>query len=197
MPKLVDHAARREELGAALWRVVARDGVEAASLRAVATEADWSVGSLRHYFPTQAALLTFAMELVAVRVERRITALLAREREQPHGSALALALACEVLPLDDERRTEALVWLAFTTRALVDPALRHVRTRAHTRLRELCHTVIAVARGDAHGEAHDADADEEADRLHALLDGLALHALLAADHTTATRQRRIVARHLA
>ena len=48
MPKVVDHAARREQLAAALWRVVVRDGVEAASLRRVAAEAGWSVGSLRH-----------------------------------------------------------------------------------------------------------------------------------------------------
>ena len=28
MPKLVDHAERRLELAAALWRVVVRDGIE-------------------------------------------------------------------------------------------------------------------------------------------------------------------------
>ena len=36
MPKQVDHAERRELLADAVWRVVMRDGIDAASLRHVA-----------------------------------------------------------------------------------------------------------------------------------------------------------------
>ena len=38
MPKVVDHEQRRRELGHAVWRVIRRDGVERASVRAVAEE---------------------------------------------------------------------------------------------------------------------------------------------------------------
>lgn len=186
MPKLVDHDARREELGAALWRVVARDGIEAASLRRVAAEAGWSVGSLRHYFATQAQLLTFAMELVSQRVRQRVGALPVVE----DGPSAALALACEVLPLDAERRTEAQVWLACTSAALVDPGLRTIHADAHAGLRNLSRRAAGLA------GASPARLEAAAERLHALLDGLAVHALLDPELTTPARMRQLVAAQL-
>ena len=42
MPKDVDHDARREELLEAVWRVIARDGMERATIRAIAKETGWS-----------------------------------------------------------------------------------------------------------------------------------------------------------
>ena len=60
----IDSQSRRRELGEALWRVVLRDGIEAASVRKVAAEAGISKGSLRHVFPTQSELLAFAMQLI-------------------------------------------------------------------------------------------------------------------------------------
>ena len=50
MPRVVDHAVRRQELAEALWRVVRRDGVHEVSVRTVADEAGTSPGALRHYF---------------------------------------------------------------------------------------------------------------------------------------------------
>ena len=46
MPKVVDHAARREEIVDALLRVAERDGLDGVSLRAVAREGGWSTGVL-------------------------------------------------------------------------------------------------------------------------------------------------------
>ncbi len=65
MPKIVDHDARREEIAQALWRVVRRDGIRAASVRTIAAEAGWSAGAVRYYFPDQDGLLSFAMDLVS------------------------------------------------------------------------------------------------------------------------------------
>ena len=169
MPKVVDHAERREELAAALWRLVMREGIEAASLRRVAAEAGWSSGSLRHYFDTQSDLLAFAMELVVERVRERVAPL-----DDP------AELLHQVLPLDAERRAEMQVWLAFTMRALVDPRLRALRDEAHAALRGLCLRVVHALGAR--------DAEREAERLHALVDGLALHAVLAPDVTTPERQ---------
>ena len=177
MPKVVDHAARREELAAALWRLVMREGIEAASLRRVAAEAGWSTGSLRHYFDTQSDLLAFAMELVVARVRARVAVL-----DDP------AALLQQVLPLDDERRAEMQVWLAFTMRALVDPRLRGLLDDAHAALRRLCRRAV-----DGLGAP---DAAREAERLHALVDGLALHAVLDPATTTPARQLELLGAQL-
>jgi AcrR family transcriptional regulator len=175
MPKLVDRERRREELASALWRLVVRDGIEAASLRRVASEAGWSVGSLRHYFVTQSELLAFAMELVVQRVTERVGAL----RPSPDPRETAARVLHEVLPLDADRRAEMHVWLAFTTRSLVEPGLRELRDTAHTGLRSLCVTAVELLGGD----------EADAERVHALIDGLALHAVL--DPATTTPERQI------
>jgi AcrR family transcriptional regulator len=186
VPKLVDHEARREALASALWHVVMREGIEAASLRRVAAEAGWSTGSLRHYFGTQSELLAFAMELVVQRVTRRVAEL------PPDGDPRALAerLLHEVLPLDAERRAEMQVWLAFTARSLVDPELRDLRDRAHAGLRSLCRGAAELLGAAGRG------ADAEAERLHALVDGLALHAVLDPATTSAERQVALLAGYL-
>jgi DNA-binding transcriptional regulator YbjK len=178
VPKVVDHEARREELAAALWRVIERDGIEAASLRRVAAEAGWSLGSLRHYFATQSQLLAFAMALVVRRVAARVGAL-----DDPR------AVLHQVLPLDADRRAEMHVWLAFTTQALADPALRGLRDEAHRGLRELCRTAAAALGAP--------DPERDGERLHALIDGLALHAVLAPDVTTPQRQMEVLDAQLA
>src|ERR687896_126363 len=109
VPKLVDHEQRREQLAAALWRLVMREGIEAVSVRRVAAEAGCSTGSLRHYFETRSELLAFAMELVVERVSARVAA-------PPAGldrRAIAEWVPQQVLPVDPERRAEAQGWLAL------------------------------------------------------------------------------------
>src|SRR5262245_17919424 len=118
MPKIVDHEERRRQLAEAVWRVIRREGVEAASIRTVAEESGWSTGALRHYFTTRSELLAFAMRLVTDRVTARVLTLATRA-DQPRQAAERLLH--EILPLDDERRAEAEVWLAFSARARVDP----------------------------------------------------------------------------
>jgi hypothetical protein len=139
------------------------------------------LGARRVVDEPDAELLAFAMELVAERVGERVRAL----REQ---GATAAQLLEQVLPLDDERLAEAQVWLAFTTRALVDPRLKDLRDSAHTALRGLCREAAALTGA--------VDPELEGERLHALVDGLALHALLDPATTTPARQRTLLAEAL-
>ncbi|KWX00428.1 TetR family transcriptional regulator [Carbonactinospora thermoautotrophica] len=187
MPKVVDPEARRRELAESVWRVIRRDGLEHASVRNVAREAGLSMGSLRHYFATQSELLAFAMRLVHERVQRRIAALdLSGDPRQVVERALQ-----EALPLDAERHAEMEVWLAFTARALVDPKLRALRDEGHSKLRELCRRCVeALARRPG------LDVAAEAERLHALIDGLALHRVLDPATTTPQRVVELLAAHL-
>ena len=98
MPKLVDPIARRRELAQAVRRVVRRDGLERASVREVAREADVSTGSLRHYFGSQSELMVFAMRLVIEHIEERLAALEIPADPMP----AARAVFAELLPLDEE-----------------------------------------------------------------------------------------------
>ena len=71
MPKKVDHQQRREQIAAALMRVVANDGLEAVSLRHVAAEAGVTAGMVQHYFPSKEAMMDFAMQSASARFDSR------------------------------------------------------------------------------------------------------------------------------
>ncbi|MFI6584067.1 TetR/AcrR family transcriptional regulator [Embleya sp. NPDC050493] len=189
MPKLVDPEERRRELAEAVWRVIRRDGLEHASVRNVAREANLSMGSLRHYFASQDDLLTFALRLIIDRIEARIAAL------PPLGDPRARAeqVLAELLPLDAERRAENEVWLAFTARSLVHPELSALRDEGYETLRSGCAGLIRALLPAGTPEPA---LDLETDRLHALLDGLAVHAAMRPALVGSDRMRSIVAAHL-
>ena len=53
MPKIVDHERRRAEIVQTTWRVIARRGLDGATLREVAAEAGYANGALKPYFPAK------------------------------------------------------------------------------------------------------------------------------------------------
>ncbi|MBQ0892671.1 TetR family transcriptional regulator C-terminal domain-containing protein [Micromonospora sp. U56] len=170
-------------------RVIRRDGLEHASVRNVAREAGLSMGSLRHYFASQSELMVFAFRTVIDRIESRLASL----EPEPDPRRRAERVLAELLPLDDERRAENELWLAFTSRALVDPALRDLRDEGYDALRAGCQGILTdlSAAGLAPTDIH-----VETERLHALLDGLAVHAAIRPDIYTAQSLKAAIARHL-
>jgi AcrR family transcriptional regulator len=191
VPKIVDHEQRRQELGQAVWRVIRRDGIDQASVRTVAKEAGWSPGALRHYFASQSELLAFAMRLVVERVEDRVAAL--DSAPTPHRAVEQVLH--ELLPLDDERRAENEVWLAFTARALIDPQLRAQHNEVHDALHRAC--VSALEALAVHAPPHASPATAlQAERLHALIDGLAVHTAVRPDLMPPQRIVAVLRLHL-
>lgn len=189
MPKVVDPAQRRLLLAEAVWRVIRRDGLAQASVRNVAREAGLSMGSLRHYFDSQSALLVFAFRIVIDRIESR----LARMPPEPDPRRRAQRVLAELLPLDDERRAENEVWLAFTSQAMADPALRAMRDEGYDALRAGCQALVG---GLSAAGLAPTDTAAEAERLHALLDGLAVHAAMRPALHTPASLTAAIARHL-
>jgi AcrR family transcriptional regulator len=189
MPKVVDPTQRRRDLAEAVWRVVRRDGLELASVRNVAREAGLSMGSLRHYFGSQSELMSFAFRTIIDRIESRLVGL----PPEPDPRRRAERALAELLPLDDERRAENEVWIAFTSRAMVDPALSVERDEGYNALRAGCHAMVTDL--SAAGLAP-IDVRAEAERLHALLDGLAVHAAMRPDIHTSQSLIAVIARHL-
>lgn len=184
MPKIVDHGARRAELARAMWRVVYRDGVGAATVRSIAAEAGWSPSALRHYFTTQTDLLVFAMEHVQAEAAERIAA------GDRSGSPREVAqrILEQLLPLDRQRVREAEVWLLLAARAQTDPGARARTAEADDGIRRAVEFAVVLLTGEP--------AAAEVARLHALLDGLALHALLYPERMPARRARELLGAHL-
>lgn len=179
---------RQARVAEALWRVIRRDGLAAASVRSVAREADLSAGSLRHLFPSQTELFAFAMRLVI----QRITAHVGRP-SPPETVEHAEQLLGKFLPLDDESTAESEVWLAFTARSLVDEELHSLRDEGYDVLRSVCEAVVLGLSPD---EADTDGVAVETDRLYAVVDGLLIHRLMRPDRLSPTQVAAVLRHHL-
>jgi len=171
---LIDQDSRRHEIAHAVWRIVLRDGVSAVSIRDVAAEAGLAVGSVRHVFGSKAELLEYSMALVHEQTRDRVAAHFAIKDPRK----FAEAVLAELLPLDDQRRTELAVNMAVVAESPSHPGLRRVALDAQQAVSEACVAVLTRLRHDDLIRPG-ADMAYEAERLHALVDGLALHALTA------------------
>lgn len=207
MPKFVDAVIRRQEIVDAVFRIIATDGLERASLREVADEAQLAVGSVRHYFASSDELLTHAFAVVVNRIVGRLTDADSRLGDTPPVSgeqrAAVLALLGEFLPLDEQRAVDACVWMAFKNAARTRPFLAAEADRSH---RAVAAVVGGLILGLAEAEGVDADhaagLDQqvlvtEAELLLAVLDGLTMHALLQPEWMTAVMCKDVLEAHLA
>jgi AcrR family transcriptional regulator len=201
VPKIVDAAVRRQEVVEAVFRIIAADGLERASLREVADEAGLAVGSVRHYFSSSDELLAHSFGVVVDRITGRLAG--AREDVMPlvpgtaeHREAV-LTLLSQFLPLDEERAVDACVWMAFKNAARIRPFLAAEADRSHRAVAAIVGWLIMELRQpeDDDGEGQQSLVTE-AERLLATLDGLTMHALLQPEWMTAEMCRDVLASHL-
>jgi AcrR family transcriptional regulator len=204
MPKFVDAALRRQEVVEAVFRIVAADGLERASLREVADEADLAVGSVRHYFASSDELLAHSFGVVVDRIAGRLDAAEDRLAETAPGSAEhrrgVLTLLGELLPLDEERAVDACVWMAFKNAARTRPFLAAEADRSHRTVAAVVgRLMMDLAAVDAAGgtDGPQQRLVTEAERLLATLDGLTMHALLQPEWMTAQMCHDVLEAHLA
>ncbi|MCI9889058.1 TetR family transcriptional regulator C-terminal domain-containing protein [Micrococcales bacterium 31B] len=169
MPKKIDLDARRTQLAEAVWTVARDQGIGHVSVRTVAAQAGVAVGSLRHVFPTRAELMQFSAELMLSRAAARVKQLPLLD----NPIDMAVALLREGLPLTPESRTELQVNLALVAEAPSLPSLASVRDKAHSELVRGITSLTAYVAPRLSPER----CSDEARRLTALVDGLALHML--------------------
>ncbi len=176
MPKIVDHDERRLELVDATWRIIARLGIEGATMREIALEAGFANGALKPYFPTKDTLLEFAFSHVFNRTNQRV----ARVTEGKSGLPALRAFCLEVLPLDDERVNEARIVIPFWQRAINDPQKAEIHQQSMEEWLVAIRQYLAEARhaGDVRAAVDDATL---ASQLLNLLLGAQIGAALATD----------------
>lgn len=187
MPKLVDADQRRGELADAAARVIAREGIDGASLRGVAAEAGWTTGALVHYFASKRELLAFTLETSLA--QRRTKH---GDRTSATADQILRSMLFAALPTTASSRLHWIVTLAFAAQASADPELATIQRDAYLSFRS---SVVTLLRDIPdipdidHEGSDDADLEREAERLIALVDGIALQALF--DPILWTNERQV------
>ncbi|MBV8909872.1 MAG: TetR family transcriptional regulator C-terminal domain-containing protein [Gammaproteobacteria bacterium] len=136
MPKLVDHAQRRDEIALVACRVVAEHGFDQASMVRIAHESGYTTGMLAHYFDSKQDIIVAALRLILKRIDERLSRA-AGSNTRPD----LLALLTEALPVDEQRRTECAFWTSFWGQITADRRLRRINVwvhREYMRLFERC-----------------------------------------------------------
>ncbi len=177
MPKIVDHDQRRIELVQATWRIIARYGIDGATMREIAAEAGFANGALKPYFPTKDDLLAFAFGYVFDQTNRRVA-----DSIRGHSGLDALRRYCmEVLPVTDVTISEARLVIPFWQKALNDPDKAALHADSMERWRVDFMRFLAEAReaGEVHTQASD---DVLAGQLMSFLLGAQITASLTPDH---------------
>lgn len=170
MPKIVDPEVQREAVLRATWRTIGRYGVVGATVRRIAEEAGVSTGFISHYFRDKKEVLAAALTLSNEQSQKRLFAC----AEGHRGLAALRAVIEAVLPLDEERRLEWLIWVTFWGSADSDPTLTTEWRRGRDGWRATLVRLLQEAKADC--EIHpDIDPEHEADRLVVLIVGLGLH----------------------
>ncbi|MNO27275.1 HTH-type transcriptional regulator BetI [compost metagenome] len=189
MPKIVDHSERKSHIAEATWRVIMNQGMKGATVRKIAQEAGVSLGALRHYFSTQHELLAFAMNLVKDRANARIDAVL--RLDLPPKEQVTRVLL-ELIPVDDNTLAEMEVWFAFVFHLkYADEEYGELNDEIYPGICKLLDYL------DGQGILReDLDKDIEAEKLYALVDGLALHAMLEPERLNRQRIIRVLTGHL-
>lgn len=164
----------RERLIAACMRVVARDGLEAASVKTIAAEAGIAPGLLHYHFASKDALLEAALReaLEGYRAET------ARRRSGKSGPELLGDFFADAKGAADTDADFFRLRLAFAVKALSSPDLARVMADLNRGAVEETSRTMAAAAG--RGAPRESDV-ELATVLKAVFDGIMLARLLDPD----------------
>lgn len=158
-----------EQIADAAMVVIARDGHDALSVRRVAREVSVTGGTVQHHFPTKVELTVGALDRCVFRQGTRLV------RRAQGGSALERLTSgiATLLPTDNDRRTEAAVWIALSAAVSGHPAVAVRHARAVDVMQRWIRTSIESAQNVGEIPSN-VDVAQSARLIEAGLDGLIL-----------------------
>jgi TetR/AcrR family transcriptional regulator, transcriptional repressor of bet genes len=176
-----DHDERRRRIAEVTVEVIAREGLEAATIRRIAKELGGPTKIVTHYFPNKHELLVWAYQSLAEQGQRNVNNVIARDPTDIVGSLFAMTAAEE---------SGVLLWrvfVAFWDRSVRDSVIAELQ-RMHMDLAIERIAEIVRARNGERG-----DLQSVSQRLNALVQGISFQALIDKDRWSAERIRNTLA----
>ncbi|QZY51664.1 TetR/AcrR family transcriptional regulator [Leucobacter tenebrionis] len=120
MPKIIDHDQRRKEIVDVTWQLIVEGGIEAATMREIASRAGFANGALKHYFSGKDAIIEGAYERSLSRIQGRLAEHVAGKR-----GIEALEMSMRYTLPTNEDATAARVLLSFWERCAFSSEIDH------------------------------------------------------------------------
>lgn len=190
--KTTNYTTRRLEVTEAAWRVIIREGLDRASMRAIAQELGSTTGVVTHYFRDKDELTLFALERVFENLFRDMEA--ACKRSQSRIERLEQMIFA-ALPFEPGGVQGWQVWIAFLGYAIGREKLIEQHQKRYNSLRQLiCQELVELQKAKLIWE--DVDLTLEANALIALVDGIGIGCVISPEQFHADQQRYLVQRYI-
>lgn len=165
-----NHEDRRGDVAEAVWRVLATDGFNGLTIRAIARQLHATTGVVTHYFRSKHEIVSYALDLL----EKRSTA--RPRRSAPDGLPALRSVVMDMLPLDAESATANRVWLSSWDHALADPQFQQEHARRYADgVERLAGLILTAQERD---ELPPGDARSMATELHSFALGMIVQTIL-------------------
>lgn len=182
---------RRIEVAKAAWRVIVREGLDRASMRAIAQELGSSTGVVTHYFRDKEELTLFALEQVFASVLGDIKVCV----EGRKGVERLEQIIFSALPLKANDRDDWKVWIAFLGYSTGRERLIKEHQKRYQFLKEILCKELAELQ-TAKVIRADLDLTLEANALIALVDGIGTGVVINPEQFSPEQQEYLVRRHI-
>ncbi|MEO1006277.1 MAG: TetR/AcrR family transcriptional regulator [Cyanobacteria bacterium J06638_38] len=182
---------KKNEVAAAAWRVIVREGLSHTSMRAIAHELDCTTGVVTHYFRDKQELMLFALHQVTESLQCKML----EAAEKAEGIEKLRVMLCAFLPQDPERRQILQVWVAFLGSAVGQESLMAEHRQSATQLRELLVQELLALQSAQLIQAQ-IDPEIEANSLLALVNGIALDYLIQEKYLDCQQQEQVIRRYV-
>ena len=133
----VDHDERRRRIAEVTVAVIAREGLEAATIRRIAAELGGPTKIVTHYFADKQEMLVWAYRVIAERSQHYVREVVRRDPADIVGALMAMTA------VDDFQTQLWRVYIAFWDRAARDPFFAELQ-------REQIDLALKVKIGRAH-----------------------------------------------
>jgi AcrR family transcriptional regulator len=187
----MSYDGRRIEVGKAAWRVIVREGLDRASMRAIAQELGSSTGVVTHYFRDKEELTLFALERV---FENTLEGMKACAKGW-QGIERLEQMIFSALPLETTDRDDWKVWVAFLGYSIGREHLVQEHQKRYDLLRQIICQELADLQTAKLIRAS-LDLTLEANALITLVDGIATLVVICPSQFSAEQQQYLVRRHI-
>ncbi|MBE9039240.1 TetR/AcrR family transcriptional regulator [Oscillatoriales cyanobacterium LEGE 11467] len=181
----------KSKVATAALELISREGLQGASLRAIAHELGCTTGVLTHYFRNKDELLLFVLETVM----ERLSETLAQAAQGTQGVERLKVMMLAILPTTPELVTIWRAWLAFVGAALGHAALLDEHKRHYANFKAFIHQELVMLQ-----EAGEIDPklnlDFEAAAWIATFDGIGVNTISAPQSYSPEELDTLVSRYL-